>query len=273
MRSAAALIAALLLALPLSRPWAQQVSGFGQQDGPVEIFADEGIEWRREDKVYIARGNAEVRQGDITLFAQVLTARYRGEGDSGDITDFVANGSVRIVTPDTRVYGQRGTYNVASEVMIMTGGDLRLESGDDVVTAKDSLEYRPKERLAIARGDAQVERRDPAKGTSNQVRADVLTAHLTADGKSFEMVEADDNVEVLTPCEYVAANRGRYLVSEQIATLEGNVRITRGQNQLNGENAEVDLRTGVSTLKGGGGRVSGLLVPESRQNTPADGCR
>ncbi len=247
-----------------------QAPGFGSQDKPLEIFADDGIEWRREEKVYVARGNAVARQGDVTLRADVLQARYRGEGDGGDITRIEAVGNVQIISPDTRVYGQRGTYDVPNDVMRMTGEGLKLESGDDVVTARDSLEYRPSERLAVARGSAQVERFDRAKGTSNIVRADVLSATFAPDGKSLEVVDAIDNVEVLTPCEYVAADQGRYLVAEQQANLDGNVRITRGQNQLNGSKAEVDLKTGISTLKGG--RVSGLLVPNSRSEAPGDGC-
>ncbi len=267
------LLSALLsLALLASAtgPGQGQTAAFGDDDKPLEIFADQGIEWRREEKVYIARGNAEARQGDVTLRADVLQARYQGEGDSGDITLIEATGNVRIISPDTQVYGQRGTYDVPRDIMRMTGKGLKLESGDDVVTADDSLEYRPSERLAVAKGRAQVQRFDRAKGTSNIVRADTLTATFAPDGKSLEVVDAIDNVEVLTPCEYVAADQGRYLVAEQLANLDGNVRITRGQNQLNGNQAEVDLKTGISTLTGG--RVSGLLVPQTRSDTPANGC-
>ncbi len=261
----------LVLLVCASGPGQAQTASFGNQDQPLEIFADQGIEWRREERVYIARGNAEARQGDVTLHADVLQAYYRGEGDSGDITLIEARGNVRIISPDTQVYGQRGTYDVPRDIMRMTGKGLKLESGDDVVTAEDSLEYRSSQRLAIAKGRAQVQRFDRARGTSNIVRADTLTATFAPDGKNLEVVDAIDNVEVITPCEYVAADQGRYLVAEQLANLDGNVRITRGQNQLNGNKAEVDLKTGISTLKGG--RVSGLLVPQSRSETPADGCQ
>ena len=32
---------------------------------PIEIDADQGIEWLSEDKVYLARGNANAKQGDF----------------------------------------------------------------------------------------------------------------------------------------------------------------------------------------------------------------
>ena len=44
--------------------------------------------------------------------------------------------------------------------------------------------------------------------------------------------------------------------------LVGNVRITRGQNQLAGAKAEVNLKTGISRLlSGDAGHVEGLIVP------------
>jgi lipopolysaccharide export system protein LptA len=53
--------------------------------------------------------------------------------------------------------------------------------------------------------------------------------------------------------------------------MSGNVRITRGQNQLNGDFAEVNLNTGISRLltradgnTGGDGRVRGVFVPEKQ---------
>lgn len=271
MRGLALAVLSLVLLVSAIGPGGAQNPSFGDEDKPLEIFADQGIEWRREEKIYIARGNAVAKQGDVTLRADVLQAHYAGEGDSGDIILIEANGNVSIISPDSQIYGQRGTYDVPRDIMRMTGKGLKLESGEDVVTADDSLEYRPAERLAIAKGRAQVQRFDPAKGTSNIVRADTLTATFAADGKSLEVVDAVDNVEVLTPCEYVAADVGRYLVAEQLANLDGNVRITRGQSQLNGNQANVDLKTGISTLSGG--RVSGLLVPQSRSETPADGCQ
>ena len=57
-----------------------------------------------------------------------------------------------------------------------------------------------------------------------------------------------------------------------IARLAGNVRITRGQNQLNGAEAEVNMKTGISRLLAGdGGRVQGLVVPNDATNQQITG--
>jgi lipopolysaccharide export system protein LptA len=51
-----------------------------------------------------------------------------------------------------------------------------------------------------------------------------------------------------------------------MARLLGNVRITRGDNQINGREAIVNLRTGVARLVSApGARVQGLVVPQQQQ--------
>ncbi|MBM3560438.1 MAG: hypothetical protein FJX53_11300, partial [Alphaproteobacteria bacterium] len=56
---------ALWLALAsLAGPVQGQSLGITTGDGPIEIEADQGIEWQRANQLYIARGNARARQGD-----------------------------------------------------------------------------------------------------------------------------------------------------------------------------------------------------------------
>lgn len=57
--------------------------GGGQSNSPIEIEAESGIEWRRNDKQYIARGNALAKRGDLTVRADTLTAHYRDKAAGG----------------------------------------------------------------------------------------------------------------------------------------------------------------------------------------------
>ena len=51
----------------------------------------------------------------------------------------------------------------------------------------------------------------------------------------------------------------------------GNVRITRGENQLNGQEAEVNQKTGISRLLSGAVRAgAGLVVPNEANAPGAD---
>lgn len=255
----------LLLGLGLMAQAASAQMPFAGDGEPLEIYAEQGIEWNREAQTYVARGNARAIKDDTEIRADLLRAYYSGGNEgNGDIYRVEAVGGVVITSPSGTVYGDHGNYDVRTRVMVLTGRDLRLVTQEDVVTARDSLEYWEVQKLAVARGKAEVTRTDPEKGTTNIIRADVMTANFAEKpdgGQEMEIVDAYDNVEILTPCEYVTADRAHYLVTEQLATLNGNVKITRGNNQLNGDVAEMNMATGISTLKGD--RVQGLLVPES----------
>ncbi len=45
----------------------QNLLGVKGDAKPLEINADNGIEWRRDQKVYVASGNARAARGDIDL--------------------------------------------------------------------------------------------------------------------------------------------------------------------------------------------------------------
>lgn len=259
------------------RPAAAQAAGsFGADAGdkPVEILADEGIEWQQNAKAYIARGNAKATRGDTTVSADTLTAYYRDTASGGtEIFRVVADGNVHIESPQGNVQGDRGVYEVDRAVFVMTGKDVRLTSGTDVVTARDSLEYWEQRELAVARGAATATRED------KRIRADTLTATLGQDQKgdrAVRRVDAFGNVLVSTTTETARAETGVYNLERGIATLRGKVKITRGKNQLNGEYAVVDLNSGISRMlpapaaNGQRGRVTGLFVPNKEgENGPA----
>src|SRR6185312_7681340 len=83
----------------------------------------------------------------------------------------------------------------------------------------------------------------------------------------LEKVEAFGNVSVRTTVDTVTGDRAVYVPDSGIARVGGRVRITRGQNQLAGSEAEVNLKTNVSRLLAGNtGRVQGLVVPNDSTN-------
>jgi lipopolysaccharide export system protein LptA len=78
----------------------------------------------------------------------------------------------------------------------------------------------------------------------------------------MEKVDAFGNVEIRTQTEVIRGDRGTYVPDTGLARILGHVHVTRGLNQLNGEEALVNMHTGVSTLsRTPGGRVEGLVMP------------
>jgi lipopolysaccharide export system protein LptA len=279
----------LSLALLVPAPASAQDNILTQGKGPLAIDADNGIEWRRDEQVYVADGHAKAVRGDVTVYADRLVAHYRAPpqkatdpkspdpkqadkpagtasaGDGGNIYRVDAIGHVVIETPSERAVGDHGIYDLDKAVMVLTGNGLKLTTPTQQITARDSLEYWDQRKLAVARGDAVAIEKD------RRVAGDVLTAHVTEDPKTkaskISRVDAFGNVRVSTPTQIAQGAKGVYNLETQIATLVDHVRVTQGTNQLNGDYAEVNLNTGVSRMLSGnaagkaGARVSALIVP------------
>jgi lipopolysaccharide export system protein LptA len=262
-----AIAAAAMLAMP-GAPLPAFAQGLGlnqDSDAPVEINADEGIEWRRDEQVYVARGKASAKRGEITVHADTLTAHYRPtDGGGTDIYRLDAVGHVVINSTNSKAEGDNAVYDVTNAIMVLKGHALRMTSDQYTVTARDSLEYWDSKQMAVARGDALVINQD------KRLSGDVVTAFFNdaskkgkagakkagaktgTDGQNqIRRIEAFNNVRVSTPGQIALGDRGVYDVESGIASLYGSVKITREDNQLNGEYGEVDLNTGVSRMLSG----------------------
>jgi lipopolysaccharide export system protein LptA len=267
--------------------------------GPISITAKDGIELRQEQRQVIARGDARAVRQNVTVVADRLTAFYRPKSGApsqpaqsvADATDtggneiyrVLAEGGVRIFTPTDQAVGDRAVYDLDQAVLVMTGRALKLTTPNDVLTARDSLEYWSQKHMAVARGNAVVVTND-----GRRVAADTLVAYtveapatpaqqknaddpLLSSGK-LQKVEAFGSVTVRTVTDTATGDRAVYVADTGIARLAGRVRITRGDNQLDGSEAEVNMKTGISRLLAGTGeRVKGLVLPNDTTNPPTGG--
>ncbi|MBP0492535.1 hypothetical protein J5Y10_07070 [Roseomonas sp. SG15] len=296
--------------------------------GPVEVTAIDGIEWRQNEQVVVARGSAKAVRDGVTVDAARLIARYRPRGGAaaqaaqaaqgsggesplsgGEIWRLEAEGDVRISTETDKAQGDRAVYDMDQAVMVLTGRDLRLTTPNDTITSRDTLEYWSQRRMAVARGAAKVVTSD-----NRQITGDTLVAYflenapavqpvaarppaaapaagavrvpgggaapapgtarrVPGEGSKLDRVEIFGNVEIRTETEVVRGDRAVYSPVTGMARVLGSVRITRGQNQLQGQEAIVNLRSGISRLVSAPGqRVQGLVLPNSGQeNAPAGG--
>jgi lipopolysaccharide export system protein LptA len=245
----------------------------GSNASPLVIEADEGLEWIPKEGKYIARGNARASRGTVTLRADELVAHYREtKGGSGqEMVRLDAKGRVKITSINkdakgrkakTTATGDVAVYHVKESVFVLNGRRLKLVSPQGTLTAKDSLEYWDKRQTAVARGKAVV-----SQG-KQRLHADVLTAYISqpqAKGKPkkgaqrVNRVDAFGNVHVSVPNAIIRGDKGEYYPGKNVATLRGNVKITSNKNQLNGDVARVNLKTGIYRLVGK--RVKGLITP------------
>src|SRR5713226_7458625 len=126
---------------------------------PLQIQADSGIEWQQDAHLYIARGNAVATRGPGETRADTLIAHYRPAkggnfGGNTEIYRVEAEGHVSLKRDTQTVVGDRAIYDVDQAIAVVTGKGLKLTTPSDVVTARDSLEWYDQKQVAVARGDA-----------------------------------------------------------------------------------------------------------------------
>ncbi|MEE8351501.1 MAG: LptA/OstA family protein [Rhodospirillales bacterium] len=245
--------------------------GDRNSDEPIEIFADNGIEWQQENLIFLARGNARAVRGDITVYADELKAYYRERAGGGtDIWRLDADGHVRIKTPTETAFSKKAIYQVDDGILVISGGKVRLVTATDEITADKQIEYWEKKQMAVARGNAYAVRQ------KKRIRADVLAAYFRPDKKGNNKVyriDAFDGVKIVTNKDTANSDRAVYNVESGIATLTGSVKLVRGQNVLKGCSAEVNLNSNISKLfscpdsaSGAGKRARGVLRPNQKKN-------
>ncbi len=244
---------------------AEQLNNDLKANSNIEIEADDGIEWIKNNSEktgkYHASGNVFAKRDGLTINSDDLTAYYKSNfnGKNQYIFRIDAIGHVKIITNDTVATGDKAVYYIDRQLAVIIGNNLKLKSPKITITANKSLEYWQKENIAVAKGGATVVQ------NNKHLRADSLTAFIGIDEETSEYnikrINAIGDVHISNATEIIQAQEAVYNLNNQIATLCGKVKITRGQNQLNGQCAEINMKTGNSKIKGGRGKVKGLIIP------------
>ena len=217
---------------------------------PIEIFADKGIEWHKNDKKYIANGNAKAIQEDFIVTSDSLEAYYtEDDGEETKIDLLRALGNVVIKNKSAKIFGGKiATFEVKKDYFKIIGDNLTLISQKDRLTAKKKIEFWRKENIAIATGNA----------VANREKKYILRAHRLAwylekensekESFSIKKIVGFKNVEIENDNEIAFSDKALYNNKKEECKLFGNVKIKRGENFLTGDFAVINMKTGVSKL-------------------------
>ena len=169
---------------------------------------------------------------------------------------------MRILSQTETIEGDSAVYDMTQAVMVVYGKKVSYRSGNDLLTAEKQMEYYETAQKAVARGNAV------ALHDGKRLHAQTLEAYfrkIAGDKSEVYEVRGFDDVVVVTERDVVRADKGVYNVKTEFATLTDNVRITSGETQLEGDAAEINMKTGVSKLLSKNTRVRGIIVPQKRE--------
>ena len=218
----------------------------GSKDMPIEITADNGIEWEKNKEILIASGNAKASRGGVTVLAEVLRAYYRKKTTGGtDLYRLEAAGGVKIFSDTESMEGQTAVLDFEQAILKVDGKKVIYKAGPDTITANQQMEYWERQKMAVARGNAV------AIHKGKTLRADVLKALLRKNktGRSeVYIIEAFNNVIIVSDKDTLRSDSATYKLDSGIVTLKENVSIIRENSILNGDLAEINFKTGISKL-------------------------
>ena len=141
------------------------------QGSPIEVTADEALEWDRANSTVTARGSAVVKQGSDSISAPTIIAKYT-ESDrgieiqsvtaspkavliqpgqtltansvtaafsSGALSTVTAKGNVVLKTEKETLYGDQADYDALRRVVVITGS-VRILQGKNYLSG-DRAEF------------------------------------------------------------------------------------------------------------------------------------
>lgn len=142
-RITACVAAAALLATAATAAFAEQstsqINGLKlSKDKPIQIEADH-LEIHDQDKQALFDGNVQVVQGAMTLNSNHMIVFYNGKGSDvttgqGDIKRIEVTGNVSAFSGTQSAKGDAGTYDMASQLLTLTGKQVVLVDGSNVFT-------------------------------------------------------------------------------------------------------------------------------------------
>lgn len=277
---------------PASEAVAADTAALDQSHGQVvHLF------WKKEEiydhnrQTVTLTGGARAQRGDMTVDADRLVGYLRPKkkaagttttddggsagGDDMELYRVEAFGHVHIYNFQDQGWGDHGLYDVDKGVMLMTGKAMKFTTPRQLMTARDLVEYYPHTRVSIGWGDATVNTSDGKRITADIMEAVELSDAQKAANRASQTAGAQKSksgnldraygwghLVIRTDKQTATGDRGVYLAGPELARLIGHVHVTQGQNQNNGSQAIVNLKTGVShMLSGSSDPVQGLIVP------------
>lgn len=139
---ALASLAVFLAGTVQAQTFSDAFAGFGSNEGePIEIEASE-LQVEDNDKIATFVGNVVVTQGETSLKTERLKVFYAGSGTEAAssegavqqrISRLEAEGSVYVTSKDQTAKGDSASFDMTREVMVMTGREVVLSQGPNVV--------------------------------------------------------------------------------------------------------------------------------------------
>lgn len=214
---------------------------------PVEIEASHQLEWLRDQNKYRATTDVLIKQGSTTITGDNAEAEYDAKEGPSALTVITVTGNVVINDTGRIIHAEKAVYDTRTQILNLTGDTITLDTPQMNAVAHKTMDYNAAENKATATGNAMV------KNPTQQVNGETITAWLEKDTNRLLRAEASGHVVITRKAPDGTADIARsgnavYDADKNTAHLTGNVKMARGENFMQGDDAVIDMTTGHATL-------------------------
>jgi lipopolysaccharide transport protein LptA len=246
---------------------------FSSSDQPISIEASTALEWLRDQNMYRATKDVVITQGDTVLSGDRAEALYDPVQGPSALQKMTLEGGVRIVQKDTRITADKAIYNVQEKNIILQGKKITLQAPNGTSTTQGEVTYAIDTRQADMLGKTKiVQQTQTIEANTMRVwfsEKDNKIVRANADGQVIITREFPDGKDV------ALAQHAQYNAEKKTILLQGDVKIARGKNFMQGSRAEIDLQRGYSRLINetqngqSTGRVRAVFTPSGQTKNNA----
>lgn len=234
---------------------------------PISIEAASQLEWLRAENKYRATKDVVITQGKTIIRGDTAEALYDPIQGPSALTEVVLNGHVTIEQEGRMARADKAVYDTSKQRITLSGGTVTLTAPGFSVEANDNVQYFMAENKAAATGGVTLTQKEQT------LKAQSATAWFDKDNRLLR-ANADGNVVMTQNTsegkQVAQAQHARYDAVTAKVLLNGDVRLARGDNFMQGAAATVDLNTGYSSLQNdsAGGRVRAVFTPGGGGTAP-----
>jgi lipopolysaccharide export system protein LptA len=125
---------------------------FRESSQSIRIKSD-GLEWDYKGHVVTFKGNVIANQEDVTLYSDRMIVYY--DETTGEVTQIVAEGAVKIVQLDRRATGEKAVFHNAEKKIVLTGRPV-VRQGKNVVIGEKITILLDRDWVEVERADVTI---------------------------------------------------------------------------------------------------------------------
>ncbi|MBD5405693.1 hypothetical protein HDR59_04060 [bacterium] len=229
----------------------------------IELTADNGLEWNQKEQKIIMRENATAKSPEYELKADLIEAFYKEPGKK--IYNVIATDNVDIKSKEENITTDKLTYDLNKDIINLTSikNPTTLKNKDSEIIAKDDVIYYKAKNYATAKNAKII-------NTGRTLFADDIRVDFERtknDANELKKVIANGNIKLIDGEEELYGDTAEYNPKTGFATISGNVYFKKGtQANLTGGKIIYDMKTGIARVlpKEGEGKVKGVFSTDKK---------